>query len=115
MILQPAVSIGIFQFPGAEQFAYTRLAQAANFTAQSPYNADEVERDRQSLLTFLRQEGFFQAEVVAETKVDAPHALANVLFRVTLHRHARFGNVAVADTQAEDETKLDASLQTPQS
>jgi outer membrane protein insertion porin family len=111
MILQPAVYFGMFQFPGAERFAYTRLAEAGNFTAQSPYSADEVERDRQSLLTFLRQEGYFQAEVVAETKVDAPHALANVLFHVTLRRHARFGIVAIANTEPEEATKLDASLQ----
>ena len=112
MILQPAVYFGMFQFPGAERFAYTRLAQASNFTAQSPFNADEVERDQQSLLTFLRQEGYFQAEVIAETRVDTPHALANVLFHVSLRRRARFGVVAIANAQPDEATKLDASLHT---
>jgi outer membrane protein insertion porin family len=63
MILEPAVWFGLFQFPGAERFAYSRLMQAANFPPQAPYNTDDVERDRQSLLKFFQQEGYFKADV----------------------------------------------------
>ena len=63
LILDPAVYFGIFDFPGAERLSYTRLVQVSNFSAQSPYNAEDVEQDRQSLLTYLRQEGYFEAEV----------------------------------------------------
>jgi outer membrane protein assembly factor BamA len=111
MILEPSVSFGIFAFPGAERFAYTRLVQVSNFSAQSPYDAEDVESDRQSLLTFLRQEGYFEAEVQTETKVDAQHALANIVFRVTLKRQARFGALVIEDPQPGEAGKLDAALQ----
>jgi outer membrane protein assembly factor BamA len=87
-ILDPAVYFGIFEFPGAERLSYTRLVQVSNFTAQSPYSAEDVEQDRQSLLTFLRQQGYFQADVQTETRVDEPAALANILFHVTLKKRA---------------------------
>src|SRR5580698_7304355 len=83
MILEPAVWFGIFEFPGAERFAYSRLMQIANFPPQAPYNAEDVDADRQSLLKFFQQEGYFQAEIETETKVDAQRALANVIFHVT--------------------------------
>jgi outer membrane protein assembly factor BamA len=110
LILQPSISFGIFEFPGAERFAYTRLVQVSNFSAQAPYNAEDVEQDRQNLLTFLRQEGYFKAEVTVETKVDAQHALANVFFHVTPGVKARFGEAVIADPQAGQATKLDAAL-----
>jgi outer membrane protein insertion porin family len=112
MILEPAIWFGIFEFPGAERFAYSRLVQVANFPPQAPYNADDVERDRQSLLKFFQQEGYFQAEVQPETKVDVPHRLANVFFHVSLKRQARFGNIVIADTTPEDAAKFSHSLQT---
>jgi outer membrane protein insertion porin family len=112
MILEPAVWFGIFQFPGAERFAYSRLMQIANFPPQAPYNSDDIERDRQSLLKFFQQEGYFQAEVQPETKIDEQHALANVFFHVTLKRHARFGNIVITDTTPEDAAKLNKALQT---
>jgi len=111
MILEPAVSFGIFAFPGAERFAYTRLVQVSNFSAQAPYDVEDVEADRQSLLTFLRQEGYFQAEVQPATQVDAPHALANIVFRVTLKQRAKFGAVVIDDPQPDQAAKLGAALQ----
>lgn len=112
LILEPAVYFGIFQFPGAGSFAYSRLVQVANYVSQAPYSAEEVERDRQKLLRFLQQEGYFQAEVQAETKVDAQHELADVLFHVTLKQRAKFGNIVIADASPEQAAKLNASLQT---
>lgn len=111
MILQPAVYFGIFQFPGAERFPYSQLVQVANYTAQAPYSAEDIERDRQSLLKFLRQEGYFQSEVREETAVDAQKGLANVLFHVTLKRRAQFGKIVIADATTEEAAKLDSALQ----
>jgi outer membrane protein insertion porin family len=111
LILDPAVYFGIFEFPGAERLSYTRLVQVSNFSAQSPYNAEDVEQDRQSLLTYLRQEGYFQADVQSETKVDEQHALANIVFRVTLKQRARFGSLAIDDAQPGQAPALDAALQ----
>jgi outer membrane protein insertion porin family len=112
IVLEPAVYIGIFEFPGAGSFAYSRLIQVANYIAQAPYNAEEIERDRHKLLRFLQQEGYFQAEVQPETKVDAQHGLANVLFHVTLKRRAKFGNIVIADATPAQAAELDKNLQT---
>jgi outer membrane protein assembly factor BamA len=112
MILEPALWFGIFEFPGAERFAYSRLVQVANFPPQAPYNVDDVERDRKNLLQFFQQEGYFQAEVQPETKVDTSHGLANIFFHVTLKQKARFGNIIIADAPPEEAAKLTRALQT---
>ena len=39
-VLEPAVYIGIFQFPGAEQFPDWRVIQVANYPVQAPFNAE---------------------------------------------------------------------------
>jgi outer membrane protein assembly factor BamA len=106
MVLEPAIYFGMFHFPGAERFAYSQLAQVANYAAQAPYSAEDVEQDRQKLLTFLRQEGYFQAQVQAETKVDAPRALAEVLFHVTMNRRAKFGNIVIANATPAESASL---------
>lgn len=110
-ILEPAVYFGIFQFPGAERFAYSRLVQIANYPPEAPFNTDDLEQDRQSLLTFFRQEGYFQVEVDPEVKVDAANQLANVFFHVALKRRARFGAIDIANAAPEEVAKLDKSLQ----
>ena len=63
LIIEPAVWFGIFEFPGAERFAYSKLVQVANYPPQSPYNAGDVQRDSDALLRFFQQEGYFEAEV----------------------------------------------------
>jgi outer membrane protein insertion porin family len=112
MILEPAVYFGIFQFPGAAQFAYSRLIQVANYPVQMPYSAGEVERDRQSLLTFYRQEGYFQADVHSEVKLDGPHALANIVFAAKLGKHSKFGEIKIAGLPDDEQHTLEHSLQT---
>ena len=112
MILEPAIWFGTFEFPGAERFAYSRLVQVTNYPPQAPYNSGDVEKDRQSLQAFLQQQGYFQAEVQAETKLDAPHELANLIFHVTLKQRAKFGNIIIAGDTPENAAKLDHALQT---
>src|SRR5580698_3115373 len=111
MILEPAVDFGIFQFPGAGRFPYSQLVQASNYAPQAPYSAEDIAQDRQKLLRFFRQEGYFQAEVQPETKVDAQRGLANILFHVTLNRRARFGNILIASATPGEAAKLDKALQ----
>ena len=110
-ILEPAVYFGLFQFPGAERFAYSRLVQIANYPPEAPFNANDLERDRQSLLTFFRQEGYFQAEVTPEVKVDSGTQLGNVFFHVELKHRAKFGVIDIADAPPEQVAKLNKSLQ----
>jgi len=111
-ILEPAFYFGLFQFPGAERFSYARLAQVANFEAQTPFNAGDVEKDRQALITFFRQQGYFQAKVDSEVKVDSANGLANVLFDCQLNRAAKFGQLDIVGASAEDTATLSHSLQT---
>ncbi len=112
IILEPAVYFGIFQFPGAERFAYSRLIQVADFPTQTPFSAAAVEQDTQSLVNFFRQQGYFEAEVKPEVKVDSEHALANVFFAVTLNRCAKFGAIDIGGATPEQTAQLNHSLQT---
>lgn len=109
-VLEPAISFGLFEFPGAERFSYSRLVQIANYPPQAPFNTDDIQQDQKSLLNFFRQEGYFQSEVTPEVKVDAAHGLANIFFHVTLHKAARFGVVDIQGPPAEENAKLSASL-----
>jgi outer membrane protein insertion porin family len=110
LILEPAIYFGIYQFPGASRFPYSRLIQVANYPTQTPYNAPEVERDRQALLNFYRQEGYFQADVNADVRMDASHELANIVFAAKLGRHAKFGQVEIAGLPNDEQHHLEASL-----
>lgn len=112
LILEPAVYFGIFEFPGASRFSYSRLVQIANYPIATPFNQVDVEKDREDLLTFFRQQGFFQAEVNPEVKVDSAHAIANALFNVELKRQAKFGSLEFTNLPPEEAAKLQHSLQT---
>jgi outer membrane protein assembly factor BamA len=110
LVLEPADYFGVFDFPGAQQFPYSRLIQVANYPAQTPYSAGEVEQDRQSLLNFYRQEGYFQAEVTTNVKVDAAHGIANIDFPAKLGRRAKFGDVLIAGLPNNEQRQLQTSL-----
>jgi outer membrane protein insertion porin family len=111
-VLEPAVYFGIFGFPGAERFNYSQLIQIANYSAQTPFSAAEVEDDRQKLVTFFRQGGYFQAEVQPEVKVDAAHGIANILFHAMLGRRASFGVVDLDGGPVADDAQLKHKLTT---
>ncbi len=111
MIVEPAVWFGIFEFPGAERFPYSKLVQIANYPPQAPFNADDVQRDTDALLRFFQQEGYFEAEVRPQVSLDTGHNVANVRFMVSLSRRAKFGTVAIANTTPEEAAKMTKSLQ----
>jgi outer membrane protein assembly factor BamA len=111
-VLEPAVYIGIFKFPGAGQFPYSRLIQVANYPVQAPFNASEIERDRKRLLDYYRQAGFFQAEVRSDVEVDRKREIANVSFATTLGRRAIFGDIVINGVPTPEQERLRASLQT---
>jgi outer membrane protein assembly factor BamA len=110
LVLEPAVYFGIFQFPGAYIYPYSRLIQVANYPVQTPYNAAEVDRDRQALATFFRRQGYFQAEVTPSIKVDSAHGVANVIFSNHLGRKARFGQVEIAGLPNDQQHLLEDKL-----
>lgn len=112
-VLEPAVYYGIFQFPGAERFNYARLVQVANYVSQAPYNATDVEHDRQSLTRFFQQEGYFQAQVTTELKTDTQHRFVNVLFHSTLGRKAKFGAIDIAGLSPSEAKEMQDRLSSP--
>jgi len=109
-ILEPADYFGVFDFPGAKQFTYSRLLQVANYPTQTPFSAGEVEQDRQSLLNFYQQQGYFQAEVSSNVRVDAAHAITNIEFPAKLGRRAKFGEVEIAGLPDNEQRQLQQSL-----
>jgi len=110
LVLQPAIYFGIFEFPGAERFSYSKLVQTANFPPDAPFNTSDIEKDRQSLANYFRQEGYFQCEVTPEVNVDSAHALANVVFHTTLNRRAVFGAVDISGPPSSETAPLVAKL-----
>ena len=110
-ILEPAYYYGVFAFPGATVFPYARLVQVSNYPVQTPYDAAEVEGDRQALVKFFRQEGYFEAQVHSEVVPDEQHAIANISFVTRLGRKAKFGDVSIAGMPANQQHDLDDSLQ----
>jgi outer membrane protein insertion porin family len=111
LIVEPAVWFGMFEFPGAKGFSYSKLVQIANYPPQAPFSQGEVQRDSDALLRFFQQQGYFEAEVQPRVSTDTTHDLANVRFQVTLNRRAKFGNVDIANTTPEQAAALAKSLQ----
>jgi outer membrane protein assembly factor BamA len=112
LILEPAVYFGIFEFPGAERFPYSRLVQVANYPPEAPFNEGEIQRDQENLINFFRQQGFFQAQVQHQVKLLPEHGLANVVFQITLNRRAKFGEIKLNGVTPEESARLSHSLQT---
>jgi len=111
LIAEPAVWFGIFEFPGAERFSYSKLVQIANYPPQAPYNAGDVQRDTDALTRYFQQQGYFEVEVRPQVNLDTNHNVANVNFQVSLNRRAKFGTVNVADTTSDEAAKMAKSLQ----
>ncbi|HSS99203.1 MAG TPA: POTRA domain-containing protein [Terriglobales bacterium] len=109
-VLQPAIYFGMFTFPGAQRFAYSRLLQVADYPPRGAYSPIDVTNTRNSLLHFFQQSGFFQAEVHSELKNDDVHKVVNVEFHVTLKRHAKFGKVVFEGAPPALEPKLQGDI-----
>jgi outer membrane protein assembly factor BamA len=101
-ILRPAVYFGIYEFPGAQRFPYTRLLQASNYVSQEPYSPVDIENAHDALARFFRRNGFFEAQVEPEVQTDKTNGLANVNFKVTLNRQAKFGELVISGTTLDE-------------
>lgn len=110
LVLEPGYYFGIYQFPGAAVFSYPRLVQVSNYPVETPYSAPEVERDRQALLTFYQQQGYFQSSASSQLQLDNDHGIANVLFRSDLGRKAKFGQVEITGLPNDQQHQLEDSL-----
>jgi outer membrane protein assembly factor BamA len=55
-ILQPAVYVAMYEFPGAiKEFSYSRLLQVANYQSQAPYSLTDVQQADAALVQFFRE------------------------------------------------------------
>ena len=108
-ILEPAYYIGIIEFSEAARlFSYIRLLQAANLFDQEPYDKARIPEAEASLRQLFQTEGYFQAQVHTETRLDDPNQLANVTFHVTFGQRARIGDVRIEGAGAETARLLHA-------
>ena len=105
-VLQPAVYFGTYQFSGVKDFPYTRLLQVANYSPQEPFSPVDIEKGEGSIQTFLRRNGYFQAEVHPEVHIDEATGLANVDFQIKLNRLAKFGDLAINGPAADQAQHL---------
>src|SRR5215467_740145 len=105
-ILQPAVYFGMYQFSGADEFPYTRLLQVANYSPQEPFSNIDIEKAQESLITFLRRNGYFGAEIHPDIQVDSAAGLANVNFKIQLNRRAKFGDIVINGPTPEETQHL---------
>ncbi len=96
-LLQPVYYVGIITFTGTlNSFDYSQLLYVVNYPANAPYEESLVEAGARGVKGFLHNEGYFQARVREETRLDAAHNLANLVYHLELGRRAKFGTINVA-------------------
>lgn len=110
LIIEPAVYLGIFEFPGAQQFPYAQLIQQVNYPIQSAINPEEMNTDNQALIAFFQQEGYFRAQSKPQIDFDAAHAIANVRFETTLGKQAKFGTTVIEGAPPGEQAELEHKL-----
>ncbi|HXY03990.1 MAG TPA: POTRA domain-containing protein, partial [Terriglobales bacterium] len=92
----PAYYLGMVEFPElSKYFSYVRLLQVVNFSGQDPYDKYLLPGAEAALNKFLVENGYFQAQVHAETIVDDVNQLVNVTFRAIMGERAKIGSVEI--------------------
>jgi len=110
LIVQPGLYFGIYEFPGARSFSYSRLLQISNYPPEGPYNRKDVSLATVALTKFFQQVGYFQAKVTPRIQQDAPHGIVNVTYAIELGKRARFGKVTLQGASADHTSQLQAKL-----
>jgi outer membrane protein assembly factor BamA len=89
-ILEPAYYLGMIEFQGAAKlFSYTRLLQTVDLQDEDPYDPSRIPLAETALLHYLQHNGYFQAQVDVDTKIDDANQLVNVAFAVKMGKLAR--------------------------
>lgn len=95
-VMEPAYYLGMVDFPEAvKHFSYIRLLQVVNFSNQDPYDKYLLPAAESALSRFLRENGYFQAQVHAETDLDDINQLVHVIFRVEMGKRAKIGAIEI--------------------
>jgi len=111
-LLEPAYYLGVVDFPGvAKSFSYTRLLQAVNLPDEDPFDSSRLPVAEEALTTFFHKNGFFQAKVHTDTKIDDVHQLVSVSFAAEMGKQARIGSLEMVGPAAAERAKLHHSVQ----
>ena len=106
-LLEPAFYLGVVDFPGVgKYFSYTRLLQVVDLPDEDPYDPSRIPVAEKALTTFLRRNGYFQAKVRAESKIDDAHELVSVNFIVEMGKQAKIGSVEVQGPDNAEDARL---------
>jgi outer membrane protein insertion porin family len=111
-LLEPAYYLGVVDFPGVgKSFSYTRLLQAVDLPDEDPFDPSRLPTGEEALTTFLHKNGFFQAKVHTDTKIDDAHRLVSVSFALELSKQARIESLQIVGPAAAERVKLHHSVQ----
>jgi outer membrane protein assembly factor BamA len=110
-LLEPAYYLGIVDFSGvAKSFSYTHLLQVVDLPDEDPFDPSRLPTAQEALTTFLHGNGFFQAKVHTDAKIDDAHRLVSVSFSVEMGRQARIGSLEIVGPAAAERAKLHHSV-----
>ena len=110
-LLEPAYYLGMINFPGATKvFPYIRLLQIANLPDEDPYDKARVALAQEALQKFLKHNGYFQATIQTNSKIDDTHQLVDVAFEIKLGKQARVASVTIEGVNGTEDAHLQHSL-----
>ena len=110
-LLEPAYYLGIVDFSGvAKSFSYTHLLQVVDLPDEDPFDPSRLPTAQEALTTFLHRNGFFQAKVHTDAKIDDAHRLVSVSFSVEMGRQARIGSLEIVGPAVAERAKLHHSV-----
>jgi outer membrane protein insertion porin family len=106
-LLEPAFYLGVIEFPSAvKEFSYTHLLQVVELPDEEPYDPARIPDAEKKLEVFLRKNGYFQAKVRSEIKIDDAHQLVSVNFPVEMGKQARIGSVKLEGPDNSQNARL---------
>jgi len=106
-ILEPPYYLGMIEFPGVDKyFPYTRLLQVVNLPDEDPYDKARIPEAKAEFLNFLQKNGYFHAQVRAESQIDDANQLVNISFPAQLGKQARIGKIEVRGPADSEDARL---------
>jgi outer membrane protein assembly factor BamA len=106
-LLEPAYYIGIVDFPGATKlFSYIHLLEVSDFSDEDPYDPARIPVAEHALKEFFEHNGYFQASIHTNSRIDDQHTMVNVDFDVNLGARARLANVEIEGTDSAETAHL---------
>ena len=110
-VLEPAYYIGMLWFPGSTKyFTYARLLQVVNLPNETVFEKIQVQSSESALIDFFHSNGFFEAAVHTDVKLDDDNRLAHLTFHVDHGPHAHIGKVVITGSTPEEDRRLKGDL-----